>query len=673
MTELPKSKATKSGFHRVTAPNLALLYQRAAHLFADLPAFASRRKASEWTPTSFRQLYEQGEALATALIELGIEHQNHLGILADNRLEWIIADCATQLAGAVNVPRGSDVSDDELVTIFNHAGVRTAFVEDSKLHARLDSLSSRLPELKRLILLGYEAHPGEAHPGDAQPDDAQPGHDDKSPHLESFHLYALIERGRRLREIGDRNVEARIEGIRPDDLFTLIYTSGTTGEPKGVMLTHANMIAQVENIPIQISCADRVVSILPIWHIFERVFEMFAISQGCCTYYSSVENLQEDLRNVEPTFIGSAPRLWESLHQRILKNVRQRHPMRRALFRTAYFLSHHYKESVFFLTGRRPDMHQRGWLSNGLLGITHALRWFILLPWYGFFNAAVLEQVRMAVGGNLKGSVSGGGALPGEIDKFFNYLGIPVLEGYGLTETSPVIAVRTYQDLLLGTVGPAIPHTELRIVCLASGKTLYPDPERQDRGRGLKGEVVVRGPQVMQGYYRNPEASAQALRDGWLHTGDIGLITHRDCLKLVGRCKETIVLANGENIEPAPIELHLTQSPLIEQCVVVGQDRRFPAALIVPSLKGFQEAGLDADSLLELAESAQARHWIDHEIKARINAQNGFRPYERIRRFRLLTNEFATGRELTQLLKVKRHVIAEQYAEEIEAIYRHDD
>ncbi|MCG5548721.1 AMP-dependent synthetase/ligase [Halorhodospira halochloris] len=651
MINLPSLKAAPSNYQRITAPNLALLYQKAAETFADLPAFATRRKATEWIPTSFRQLHEMGQALATALIELGVEHQNHIGILADNRLEWVIADCATQLAGAANVPRGSDVTDDEIVAIFGHAGVRIAFVETAELHDRVVALSAQLPDLNKLILL-------------------EPG---AGARQHSPHIYELIERGRELRQAGDRNVEARIERIQPDDLFTLIYTSGTTGAPKGVMLTHANMISQIENIPVQISCADRVVSILPIWHVFERVFEMFAISNGCCTYYSGVKTLQEDLRNVEPTFIGSAPRLWENLHQRILKGVRQRHPMRRALFRTAYFLSHYYKESVFFLTGRRTDMHRRSWLSNGLLGIGHALRWFILLPWYGFFNAAVLEQVRMAVGSNLKGSVSGGGALPDGIDQFFNYLGIPVLEGYGLTETSPVLAVRTYDSLLIGTVGPPIPGTELRIVCLDTGKTLYPDPTRKDYGRDLKGEVVVRGPQVMKGYYRNPEATAEVLRDGWLHTGDIGLVTYRECLKIVGRCKETIVLANGENIEPAPIELQLTQSPLIEQCVVVGQDRRSPAALIVPSLEGFREAGLAVESISELAELPEARLWIDSEIKSRINAQQGFRAHERVRLFRLLSNGFSTGRELTQLLKVKRHVIAEKYADEIDALYAGHD
>ncbi|MBK1735340.1 long-chain fatty acid--CoA ligase [Halorhodospira abdelmalekii] len=649
MTHFLRLRHRQPTTHRVTAPHLAELYARAAATFGELPAFATRRAANEWSPLSFRELYAQGQALATALIDLGLERQAHIGLLADNRVEWIIADCATQLAGAANVPRGSDVTDEEIVTIFGHAGVTVAFVESEALEQRLMALRERLPHLQQLILMHPKAQP------------QQPL---------TRHLYQLIEDGEALRAAGDRRVEERVAALRPDDLFTLIYTSGTTGAPKGVMLTHANMISQIENIPIKINCADRVLSILPIWHVYERVFEMFAISQGCCTYYSSVQTLQEDLRNVEPTFMGSAPRLWESLHQRILKSIRQRHPMRRALFRIAYFLSHHYKESVFFLTGRRADLYRqpRAWVA--LAGVVHVLRWLLLLPWYGFFNAAVLEQVRLAVGGNLKGSVSGGGALPDEIDRFFNYLGIPVLEGYGLTETSPVLAVRTYEQLMIGTVGPMIRGTELRIVCLESGAVLYPDPQRRDGGRGLKGEVVVRGPQVMKGYYRNPEATAQALRNGWFHTGDIGVVSHGDCLQIVGRCKETIVLANGENLEPAPIELNLTQSPLIEQCVVVGQDRRYPAALIVPSLEGFRDAGWAVGSVAELAADAQARRSVEAEIKTRIAPVNGFRAHERIQRVRLLEQRFATGEELTQLLKVKRHVVAQKYAHEIESLYQ---
>ncbi len=642
-------KSAPQPVFRVTGAHLAELYANAAETFGEMPAFATRRNTLQWEPVSFRELFERGRFLATGLIELGVNARDHIGVLGDNRLEWILADYGAQLSGAANVPRGRDVTDDEIVHIFRHAGVRIAFVETSELQDRLLNLRGNLPELREVILLD----------------------DESDPRKSVRRLGDLIERGRELRRAGDREVEERIAQLRPDDLFTLIYTSGTTGEPKGVMLTHANMISQLERIPLDVSCTDRVVSVLPVWHIFERVFEMLAISRGCCTYYSSVRTLAEDMRNVEPTFMGSAPRLWESIHQRILKRVKAAHPVRRMLFHTAYFLSHYYKESVFFLSGCSLRLKNRGLPQSGALAFVHALRWLILLPWYGFFNAAVLENLRLVVGGAFKGSVSGGGALPREVDQFFNYLGIPVLEGYGLTETAPVIAVRTPENLVIGTVGHIIPDTELRIVSLETGATLYPDGSREDLGRGLRGEITVRGPQVMKGYYRNPGATETALRDGWFHTGDIGLVTFNDSLRIVGRCKETVVLSSGENVEPAPIEMRLCQSPLIAHCMVVGQDRKYPGALIVPSTEGFAECGLNGISLEELAASPDVRRRIGAEIRERISAQHGFKAFERIHAFTLVAEPFTTGDELTSLFKLKRHIVSEKYRSKIDVMYEH--
>ena len=632
---------------RLTGAHLAELYGRAAETFGDLPAFATRCGPGNWKPVSFRELYDRGRCLAAALIDLGVEARSHVGLLGDNRLEWILADYGVQLCGAADVPRGADVTDKEIAFIFEHAGVSVAFVETVALRDRVLKLRDRLPRLKEIIVLDPKAKPAEG----------------------ARCLADLIEHGRRLREEGDRRVEERVAGLRPDDLFTLIYTSGTTGTPKGVMLTHANMISQLERIPLEVCCTDRIVSVLPVWHIFERVFEMLAISRGCCTYYSSVRTLSDDMRDVEPTFMGSAPRLWESVHQRILKRVKQSHPVRRALFHTAYFLSHYYKESVFFLRRRAMVLEHRPWWKTATIAVFHAVRWFLLLPWYGFFNAAVLEKLRLVVGGAFKGSVSGGGALSREVDQFFNYIGIPVLEGYGLTESSPVIAVRTPEKLVIGTVGPVIPDTELRIVCLDTGRDLYPDPGRKGGGRGLRGEVVVRGPQVMKGYYRNREATEASLRDGWLHTGDIGLVTYNDCLRIVGRCKETIVLSSGENLEPAPIEMRLLQSVLVEQCMVVGQDRKAPGVLVVPSLEGFAERGLAVATRGELIGKREARDLMHSAIREQVSERDGFKAFERIHIFAFLEEPFSTDDELTSLFKLKRHVVAEKYKEVIESMY----
>lgn len=636
--------------NRIFAANMAELYRQAAIQYKSLPAFATRKKSLEWEPVSFEELYNRGLNLATGLIDMGVDAREHVGLFADNRFEWILADCGVQLCGAVDVPRGRDVTDDELKYIINHAGIKVTFVENKTLLERVLKLKKDLPKLEEIILM--------------DPDAEAP---------EGVHkMEEVASHGEKLRKRGDSRAKERMANIQPDDLFTLIYTSGTTGKPKGVMLSHANMMSQVKVIPVNLNCTDRVLSILPIWHIFERVFEVYTISCGVCTYYSSIRTLADDLKNVEPTFMGSAPRLWESLYQKIKQNVSKAHWMRQILFHTAYFLSRQYNDSYYFLSGSDLKLKPVSILKRALLAPLHALRWLVVVPFYGFFNVAVLEPVRLSAGGSLKATISGGGALPVEIDRFFNYIGIPVLEGYGMTETSPVIAVRLEEDIVIGTVGPLVDHTELKIVDLESGKTLYPNNELPDNGRGLRGEIHVKGPQVMKGYYRDEEQTQKTIRNGWLRTGDLGMITYNDCLKILGRSKSTVVLLSGENMEPEPIEMKLTQSPYIEHAMVVGQDKKHAGALIVPSLEGFREQGIEAESLEALAADPQAKSIIQKEIKKLISVSNGFKSFELIKDFRLLDENFTVGEELTNLFKMKRHIISDKYAGLIESIYQHE-
>ncbi len=633
---------------RIIASNLADLYRKAADKYESLPAFATRKKALEWEPVSFRELYEQGKELAAGLIELGVEARDHVGLFSDNRVEWMLADYGIQLCGAVNSPRGADVTDDEMVYIINHARIRVAFVENDALQKKIMRLKPDMPELQEVILLSSKSEP-----------------------LEGVHpLREVMAVGALQREKGDRQVEERMDAIRPDDLFTLIYTSGTTGKPKGVMLTHSNMMSQMEVIPIELTCTDRVLSILPIWHIFERVFEVYTISCGACNYYTSIRTLGDDLQNVEPTFMGSAPRLWESLHQRILENVRSAHPVRRALFHIAYFLGHYYQESIFYITNNDLQLKPQSKIKRAIFRAGHLIRLLLLLPWYGFFNAAVLESVRKSAGGSIKATVSGGGALPIEIDKFFNYIGIPVLEGYGLTETSPVIAVRTEEKLVNGTVGPPVADTEVRIVDLDTEEVLYPNEKYPHQGRGLRGEIWVRGPQVMKGYYREPSITKSVLRDGgWFRTGDMGMMTHNGSLKILGRSKSTIVLSNGENLEPEPLEMQLRQSRYIENCMVVGQDQKFVGALIVPRLEVFREEGVEAESLEDLAENPKANRIMKEEVRQMLTRTAGIKKFEYVRDFRLLPNTFKVGDEVTNLFKLKRHVIEDKYQDTINDIF----
>ncbi len=630
---------------KVDAANLAEVYRASATRFADSPAFATRGQNKEFTALSFGELYETGLRLATGLIDLGLRAREHVVLLADNRAEWIMADYGIILAGAADVPRGTDVTDGDIRYIVAHSDARFAFVENQDVLAKIERNREFLPAVEHIVLMS--------------------GPVPSSPNLSSrsavHAMRDLIIRGGELRAGGDRQAEARIAGIRPDDLFTIIYTSGTTGSPKGVMLTHANMISQLRSIPIEIGPRDRVLSILPVWHIFERVFEMATIALGVPQYYSSIRAIREDLQIVRPTFMASAPRLWESVYQGIQNNVQNASPVKRGLFRAAYFCAQRVQRAVRFLRGNLLDLTGRGALPGLALALGHLPPLALFYAPYLLLDLIVLKKIRGATGGELRGSVSGGGALPVHVDEFFNTIGIPVYEGYGLTETSPGLAFRTPARSVIGSVGPLFPGTELRLVDLNTGEILYPPR------RGIKGEIHVRGPQVMKGYYKNPEATARVLSvDGWFNTGDLGIMTFNDTLKIVGRSKETIVLLNGENVEPVPIENRLAQSALIDQIMVVGQDQKFLGALVVAALPAFASFGA---THAELARSEEVRRALLKEVKAILTAENGFKAFEKVADLRVLPKPLEVGDELSAKMSMKRHVITEKYGDLIKAMY----
>ena len=634
-------------YNGVIANNLAEMYRLAAERYGDLPVFASRVRSGVFKPISYNDLYETGLRLGTALIEIGVKQRDHVAILSDNCVEWNMVDYGTLMVGAADVPRGTDVTNQEIEYIINHSDSEVVFVENKRLLDRVITLMPQMEKVRHLVLMDRKA---EAPQG-------------------ILSLQTLIERGRSLREEGDRQVEDRMERIAPDDLFTLIYTSGTTGTPKGVMLTHANMASQVKFLPFLLESNDRVLSILPVWHSYERVFQMIAVSNGCCTYFTSLRSLTDDLKTVKPTMMASAPRLWENLYLRILKNVQDSHWIRRGLFKVAYFCSRMVKGSLFFLQGKKIDLKGRNAVASSGLAVLHALRVLLFLPPYVALNAVVIEKLRQIVGGSFKGTVSGGGALQPHVDEFFNYIGICVQEGYGLTETAPVIAVRTLRRLVIGTVGPLYEETELRIMDLNTGEILFPNTSNPGEGRGLKGEVHVKGPQVMKGYFKNEDATSRVLKDGWLNTGDIGIYTYNDCLKIVGRSKDTIVLLNGENLEPIPIEAKLCESPLIDQCMIVGQDQKKLGALVVPSLEGFANQGFSKESVAALAEDSEAHDRIVKEAKRLISNENGFKTFEHIHGIALLPKPFEVGEEMTNTFKIKRHVVDEKYGDLIGWIF----
>ncbi|MBU42177.1 MAG: long-chain fatty acid--CoA ligase [Spirochaetaceae bacterium] len=631
----------------VKAGTAAELFTKAAQVHGKRVGFGTRLKSRLWKPTTFGEVYDEGAALATALIDMGLERGEHVGLIADNRLEWIIANCGIQLVGAADVPRGTDLTDSDITYILPHADVRVCFIENVEIWKRIQNLKSELPAVETYILMNFDQ---EAPAG-------------------VLHMKDLIEKGKALRNEGDRRAEERAKQVQPEDLSTIIYTSGTTGAPKGVMLQHSNIMYMIDCIPVDLGPHDRALSILPVWHIFERALEMFSIAKGCSTYYSSIRMLGDDLKNVQPTFMGSAPRLWEVLYMRILDNAQAAHPVRRFLFHTGYGLAEIYKNSMFYLQNRKLHLHKPNPLLFALGWVLHLVRWLLVTPLYGFFNVAVLERIRQAAGASLKATISGGGALPRHVDQFFTYVGIPVLEGYGMTETAGPITARTVKKLVIETVGPVLEGVEIRIVDLNHGEVLYPNPKNKYNGRGLRGEIHVKGPIVMRGYYKNQEATDKVMKDGWMNTGDIGMMTFNDCVKILGRSKDTIVLASGENVEPVPIENRLLQSPLIDHVMVVGQDEKSLGALIVPSIEGFKSLGYESLSVAELAEHPDVEKEVARAIKQEISSENGFKSFERVTDFRLVPKTFEAADELTAKLSLRRHVITEKYQHLIDEIY----
>jgi len=366
-------------------------------------------------------------------------------------------------------------------------------------------------------------------------------------------------------------------------------------------------------------------SILPVWHVFERVFEYMAIKAGCATYYTSVRDLRDDMRVVKPTFMASAPRLWENIYTGLysrINDAKQTPPLRRFLFKMAYFYSQNYHAAERFVTGLEVDYVGRNFILSSFRGIYELIRMLILGPFtltiasivlavflddlrgifyftsaLGiFFNITtldfiVLSKIREAVGGELKASVSGGGALQRHVDAFFNDIGINVLEGYGMTETSPVISSRTFKRLVQGSVGETVPNSEVQIRD-DSGKVLThigKDGSVVSGKIGLKGVIHIRGPQVMKGYFKNQEATDKAIKDGWMDTGDLGMFNYKKTLTITGRAKDTVVLLGGENVEPVPIENKIVESPYIAQCMVIGQDQKNLGAIIVPDFDALKE------------------------------------------------------------------------------------
>lgn len=607
---------------------------------------AGRRPESleeAFTKHRFADLFERAGQIAAGLVVLGTQVGDRIGLFSDNRVEWLLADMATILAGCLDVPRGCDSTAEELAYILEHSGCRFCFVENQ---AMLQKILSVLESTKLQTIIVLE------DPPTASNRQNQTG-------VQILGLAELTELGSQHPD-ARQEVRARSKAVTAEDSFTIIYTSGTTGRPKGVELTHANMIYNVNEVPgmLAVRNGERCLSLLPIWHVFERALEYCLLPYESEIYYTSTRDLRRDFGLVRPTFMASAPRLWESIYDGLMAKLEGTEPAKRKMFDLAVRFNERLQTSFDYLLGNElgnlPGDDPQRQLREVLHGARDALPAIAL-------DQLVFRKIRAALGGRLRGTISGGGALPAHVDRFFNLIGIPVYEGYGMTECSPIISVRSRGHVVQGSVGFCPPGTTVQV-------------RREDQSEadiGETGVIYVRGPQVMKGYYKDPQATAAVLKDGWLCTGDLGFVSRNGTLSIRGRAKDTIVLLGGENVEPEPIENRLRQNNRISQVVVVGQDRKTLAALIWPNLEQLHKEGLiPSTEATDLNSNDQLRSVFSTLIKETVSATNGFKAFERVTGFAFLPKALEVGDELTNLFKLKRNRIAEKYATLIDGIYQ---
>jgi long-chain acyl-CoA synthetase len=586
------------------------------------PAFMRYKAGGEFVSIPAREFRKEVELAAFGLIELGVQQGDRVALLSENRPGWAFADLATLSVGAWSVPIYTSLMPDEIGYILNDCGAVACFVSTAEQLAKLDAVRARCPALKHVITL----EPIE------------------STNPSTMTARSLLEQGQAFRSKSPSVVEQRLAAIEPEHTASILYTSGTTGQPKGVMLSHNNFVTNVIDglKSLVILTTDTNLSFLPLSHSFERTAGYYIMMHAgsSIAYAESVDTVIDNMAEVQPTVMTSVPRLYEKLYAGVLQKATDAGGLKKQLVFWARRIGIDYAEKR--VAGERISAH--------------------LALQYRIADRLVFSKIRELVGGRMRFFVSGGAPLAPVIAKFFYAAGIPILEGYGLTETSPVISVNTFGAIRFGTVGKVIENVEVKI---------EPDPDRP----GDEGEILVRGPNVMQGYYNLPEKTAEVLSpDGWFRTGDIGFIDDDGFIAITDRKKDLIKTSGGKFIAPQPLENDLKTSRYVSQAVVVGNRRKYASVLIVPNMdtvvgycREHEIATDDTDAMLGSGD-VQA---LFQELLEKINHDKP--SYETLKKFHLVPEDFtiAAG-ELTPTLKVKRRVIEEKYGHLIDTMYEQE-
>lgn len=556
-----------------------------------------------WVKTSTKQFIDKGYQISKALVAMGLNEGDKVAIISNNRPEWNITDIGIMMAGCINVPIYPTISAKDYAFIFNDSQVKICFVSDVDLLAKVNEIKDSVPTLTHVVSFNKI---------------------EDTEHLDEF-----INRGK---DINDDEIERRKSHIKAEDLATLIYTSGTTGNPKGVMLSHDNIVSNVygsrKRLPVD--QYSKAVSFLPLCHIYERMVLYLFMYTGVSIYYAeSMDTIGDNIREVQPQVFTAVPRLLEKVYDRIIAKGTELTGIKKKLFFWAVEVAEE-------------------WEPYGANGAFYGLK-------HKIADKLIFSKWREALGGNVKAVASGSAALQPRLARIFNAAGVPVLEGYGLTETSPVASVNTFDNrgFMIGTVGRPLDKVEIKIA--------------ED------GEILIKGPNVMMGYYNRPDLTAEVMdSDGWFHTGDIGMFIDGQYLKITDRKKEIFKTSGGKYIAPQPMENKFKASRFIDQIMVIGENEKHPAALIVPEFAFCKDwckrKGFNLNTNQELAESPELKKRIWEEI-AEFNKDYG--NFEQIKKIELCSTPWTIEtEELTPSLKLKRKIILKKYSHLVDAIYR---
>ncbi|WP_443736558.1 AMP-dependent synthetase/ligase [Treponema sp.] len=635
---------------------LPKLFRKSAEKYPEFSAQLFRTKDGTYAETNYHDCYQKALDFSGALLKFGVKRGDKIGLIADNRREWEQADMGLLAIGAIDTPRGCDASEKDLSYILSFSEVEYVIAENEAQVKKIINICPKVPTLRAVVSFDEIDSSVEKQLADANL---------------RYHLFEDLQKlGHEWRKENPDVVEQELEKGQWDDLATIIFTSGTTGTPKGVMLSHGNILTQLDEVTerIFLNPGERALCVLPVWHAFQRAVEYVILSQGGTLCYSKPIGsvLLQDLQKLDPYLLPAVPRVWEAVYDGIWRKMRKTGGLVYIMFR--FFVA----ESMLWCSIDRKLRRKNSRFGRDYLGFwwpVLVLPWLLLYPIKMLGNLLVFRKIRAMLGKNFRSGIAGGGAYPENIDKFFWAVGVKVCEGYGLTETAPIVCVRPIVDPVMRNVGTPLRGMQVRVV----------DDDGIILGRCKKGNLQIKGGCVMQGYYKRPDLTDKVMTvDGWFDTGDIAILTVDGEIQLRGRKKDTIVLLGGENIEPLPIESKIKESRFVASAVVFGtnekgEDQRYLTAIILPNqdeLASYaEENGIQADTYEKLVETEAIQKLIENEVAEAVNSKNGFKAYERINKIALITKPFEVGVEMSAKQEIMRYRIAEIYKDKIAKMY----